>query len=222
MGELGAGSVTSGGTTGELVAAFVDSAATCANREIHLRQPDPFYENTEVLPMTTIDQQLAHFLTRLSKIKSTGEDIHGKTYDAESDMRDCVGSTIETLERDINYAADKANAAHDLTGDLLDMLDELETAALELNPRLTTGAQPPAELKPRHVRFLKVLKKNNGCTVAHMAGTLGIGLPAVYSYVHDLKRLGHKVAIKKKHLFLHDLITNINPPVNSTGTTEEA
>jgi hypothetical protein len=172
--------------------------------------------------MTTIDQQLAHFLTRLSKIKSTGEDIHGKTHDAESDMRDCVGSTIETLERDIYYSADKVNAAHDLTGDLLDMLDELEKAAFEFNSRLTTGAQPSVELKPRHVRFLKVLKKNNGCTVAHMAGTLGIGLPAVYSYVHDLKQLGHKVAVKKKHLYLHDLITNINAPVNTTGNNQEA
>jgi hypothetical protein len=187
-----------------------------------MHKPDPFFENTEVLPMTTIDQQLAHFLTRLSKIKSTGEDIHGKTYDAESDVRDCVGSTIETLERDIYYAADKANAAHDLTGDLLDMLDELEKAAFELNSRLTSGAQPPAELKPRHTRFLKVLKKNNGCTVAHMAGTLGVGMGAIYSYVYDLKRLGHKVAIKKKHLFLHDLITNINPPVNTTGNNQEA
>jgi hypothetical protein len=172
--------------------------------------------------MTTIDQQLAHFLTRLSKIKSTGEDIFSKTHDAESDTRDCVNSTIETLERDIYYAADKVNAAHDLTGDLLDMLDELETAALQLNPRLTSGAKPPAKLKPRHMKFLKVLKKNNGCTVAHMAGTLGVGMGTVYNYVHTLKQLGHKVSVKKKCLYLHDLITSINPPATSTGNNEEA
>jgi len=55
-----------------------------------------------------------------------------------------------------------------------------------------------------------------------MAGTLGVGMGAIYSYVYDLKRLGHKVVIAKKHLYLHDLITNINPPATSTGNNEEA
>ena len=172
--------------------------------------------------MTTIDQQLAALLRKINDCKINAEAIYEATENAESDMRECLNSTVETLERDICYAADKADKAQDFTADLLDRLQALTDLAYELNPRLTAGAQPPAELKPRHVRFLKVLKKNNGCTVAHMAGTLGVGMGAVYSYVHDLKQLGHKVVIAKKHLYLHDLISNINPPVNSTGTTEEA
>jgi len=172
--------------------------------------------------MTTIDQQLAALLRKINKIQEAAIKAESAADNADSDIRDLGNSTIDELSRDICYAGDKALTARDLIQDVQSMLEVLKDETYDLNSRLTSGAQPPAELKPRHMRFLKVLKKNNGCTVAHMAGTLGVGMGAVYSYVHDLKQLGHKVVIAKKHLYLHDLVTNINPPATSTGNNQEA
>jgi hypothetical protein len=193
-----------------------------------LRSPQFFYfyafwrKLPEGETMTTIDQQLGALLAKFSKIIIDCEGVVDGCEQAESYARDLSNSTLATIDRDINEAADKADEAHGWAQAMNDRLLDLRKELYALNPRLTSGAQPPAELKPRHTRFLSTLKKNNGCTVAHMAGTLGVGMGAVYSYVYDLKRLGHKVAVRKKCLYLHDLITNINPPVNSTGTNEEA
>ena len=172
--------------------------------------------------MTTIDQQLAALLRKMNKAQETIEKAISACDNADTNIRDLGNSTIDELTRDICYAGDKCITAKEYCEDISSMLSVLKDETYELNSRLTSGAQPPAELKPRHMRFLSTLKKNNGCTVAHMAGTLGVGMGAVYSYVYDLKRLGHKVAINKKHLYLHDLISNIHSPATSTGTTEEA
>ena len=171
--------------------------------------------------MTTIDQQLNALLAKLSKIIIDSEGVVDGCEQAECYARDLSNSTLATIDRDINEAADKADEAHGWAQAMNDRLLDFREELLALNPRLTAGAQPPAELKPRHVRFLSTLKKNNGCTVAHMAGTLGVGMGAVYSYVHDLKQLGHKVVVAKKHLYLHDLVTNIHSPATSTGNNQE-
>ena len=172
--------------------------------------------------MTTIDQQLGALLAKLSKIIIDSEGVVDGCELAESYARDLSNSTLATIDRDINEAADKADEALGWAQAMNDRLLDFREELLALNPRLTAGAKPPAKLKPRHMKFLKVLKKNNGCTVAHMAGTLGVGMGTVYNYVHTLKRLGHKVAVKKKCLYLHDLITNINSPATSTGNNQEA
>jgi len=220
MGEFGAGSVIHDGTHRECLAAAMDSAS--ASPAIQTLTPDPFYENTEVLPMTTIDQQLAALLRKINKAQETIEKAISACDNADTDIRNLGNSTIDELTRDICYAGDKCITAKDYCEDISSMLSVLKDETYGLNSRLTAGAQPPAEIKPRHMRFLKVLKKNNGCTVAHMAGTLGVGMGAVYSYVHDLKQLGHKVVIAKKHLYLHDLVTNIYSPATSTGNNQEA
>jgi len=152
--------------------------------------------------MTTIDQQLAHFLRKINDCKTNAEAVFEACENAESDVRDCTNSTIETIERDICYAADKVNKAQDFTADLLDRLQALGDLAYEFNARLTSGATAPVlEFNTRHRRMLAVLDANAGCTIEHVAGSLGISVQTVYGYAHELKQLGFPVRIKAKRVW---------------------
>ena len=180
-------------TTSEYLAGSVDLAT-------HNRTSQAL--NLEGETMTTVDQQLAHVLRKINDCKTNAEAVFEACENAESDMRDISNSTIETIERDIHYAADKANKAQDFTADLLDRLQALTDLAYELNSRLTSGAAAyPLQFQTRHRRMLAVLDANAGCTVEHVAGSLGISVQSVYGYANELKHLGFPVRIKAKRVW---------------------
>lgn len=152
--------------------------------------------------MTTVDQQLAALLRRINKIQEVVEKADTAADNADTDIRDCANSTIETLTRDICYAGDKALTARDLMQDVHDMLAALKDETYELNSRLTSGAAAyPLQFQTRHRRMLAVLDSNAGCTVEHVAGSLGISVQSVYGYANELKHLGFPVRIKAKRVW---------------------
>ena len=185
--------MTNDRTTSEHLANSVDSAADNTTSKT---------VNLEGETMTTVDQQLATLLRRITKIQEVVEKADTAADNADSDIRDCVNSTIETLTRDICYAGDKALTARDLMQDVHDMLQALKDETYELNTRLTSGAAAPVlEFKTRHRRMLAVLDSNAGCTIEHVAGSLGISVQTVYGYAHELKQLGFPVRIKAKRVW---------------------
>lgn len=152
--------------------------------------------------MTTVDQQLAHVLRKINKAQETVEKAATACDNADTDIRDLGNSTIDELTRDICYAGDKCITAKDYCEDVGSMLQVLKDETYELNSRLTSGATAPVlEFKTRHRRMLAVLDSNAGCTVEHVAGSLGISVQSVYGYANELKHLGFPVRIKAKRVW---------------------
>lgn len=152
--------------------------------------------------MTTVDQQLAALLRKINKAQETVGKAATECDNANTNIGDLNNSTIETLTRDICYAGDKCDLAKDYCDDVYDMLQVLKEETYELNARLTTGAAAPVlEFKTRHRRMLAVLDSNAGCTIEHVAGSLGISVQSVYGYANELKHLGFPVRIKAKRVW---------------------
>lgn len=152
--------------------------------------------------MTTVDQQLAALLAKFSKTIIDCEGIVDACKDAENYTRDLSNSTLMTIDRDINEAADKADEAQGWAEAMNDRLLELREEIYGLNSRLTSGAAAyPLQFQTRHRRMLAVLDANAGCTVEHVAGSLGISVQSVYGYANELKHLGFPVRIKAKRVW---------------------
>ena len=152
--------------------------------------------------MTTVDQQLAALLRRINKAQETIEKAATACDSADTDIRDLGNSTIDELTRDICYAGDKCITAKDYCEDVGSMLQVLKDETYELNSRLTSGAAAyPLQFQTRHRRMLAVLDANAGCTVEHVAGSLGISVQSVYGYANELKHLGFPVRIKAKRVW---------------------
>ena len=152
--------------------------------------------------MTTIDQQLSALLAKFTKAIIDCEGIVDACKDAENYTRELSNSTIETIDRDINEAADKADEAQGWAEAMNDRLLELREEIYGLNSRLTSGAAAtPLQFQTRHRRMLAVLDSNAGCTVEHVAGSLGISVQSVYGYANELKHLGFPVRIKAKRVW---------------------
>ena len=180
-------------TTCEYLADSVDSASVISTVKTL---------NLEGETMTTVDQQLAALLRRINKIQETVEKAATACDNADTDIRDLGNSTIDELTRDICYAGDKCITAKDYCEDVGSMLQVLKDETYELNSRLTSGAAAPAlEFKTRHRRMLSVLDSNAGCTIEHVAGSLGISVQSVYGYANELKQLGFPVRIKAKRVW---------------------
>ena len=152
--------------------------------------------------MTTVDQQLAHLLRKINKAQEAVQKAATECDNANTNIGDLNNSTIETLTRDICYAGDKCDTAKDYCDDVYDMLQVLKEETYELNSRLTSRATAPVlEFKTRHRRMLAVLDANAGCTIEHVAGSLGISVQSVYGYANELKQLGFPVRIKAKRVW---------------------
>ena len=152
--------------------------------------------------MTTVDQQLAALLRKINKAQETVGKAATECDNANTNIGDLNNSTIETLTRDICYAGDKCDTAKDYCDDVYDMLQVLKEETYELNSRLTSRATAPVlEFKTRHRRMLAVLDANAGCTIEHVAGSLGISVQSVYGYANELKQLGFPVRIKAKRVW---------------------